>query len=717
MLINNSLFKLEEIPKYNPVTQRFKMIDFWKGEKRKCIEGYWQSGKWMSGPLYFYVNFFPIRRESEKSMGQPLDLPNLRDIDWELFLYYEECRGFSGFSLDKEYTCLRAYGPDRETAEKMGFKFDPNLKYISAREYLRKIQITSLGKPLYENSSQNFISIQARGSGKTYSSACIGAHNYLFGGVTDYDYYLENKERGVLDPSETLIGAIKAAYSGQLVKKVREGLENLKGSYKVNGIKYVSPLQQQWSGNWEPGSNTPVTSIVNGSIIYHRTFHDNPLAGNGTRSNVFLFDEVGFWDNIIESWAATEGAEVSKQFRRQVIWALGTGGLVKGQAALHVEHMFRNPSSFNAIEFDDIFENKGVIGYFVPITRASNRFKEGLNLVTNEAKAIDVITYERDKLKENSNKKAYLGMVINAPLVPSEAFLSEETNEFPSYLIREQLSELATKPELTNGNWVGELKFQGEDLQWIDRDDLKPITNFPIQSNESKEGAIVLYEKPSFDWPVSNPYVAGTDTVDKIKSTTDSLFSVFVKNRWTGQIAAEFTGRREDPNDHYEIVRRLCLYFRCRVMYEQQLTGIFAYFNGLNQTYLLEDTPSIHRNRDTFVENSNTGKGIGASANVNKEGRKLLKSWLLTPVSEKTPDYRIVNTIKSIPLLQEMLYWNQDGNFDRISAMVQVAWYDQALYKKKEDEETAENQRKLFLESSYFNKFKKKQNINEFQFK
>ena len=111
MIINNSNFRLSSIPDYHPELEYYERVSFWKEEKRKCIEGYWSSGKWMPGPLYYYINFHNIQFEDDSSVAQAFGLPFLRDIDWELFLLYEECRGFSGFSEDKNFTCDRRYGP------------------------------------------------------------------------------------------------------------------------------------------------------------------------------------------------------------------------------------------------------------------------------------------------------------------------------------------------------------------------------------------------------------------------------------------------------------------------------------------------------------------------------------------------------------------------------------------------------------------------------
>ena len=63
MIINNSVFKLDEIPNFHPISQIYQRSAFWKAEVRKCIEGYWHSGKWIPGELYYYINFHYIKKE------------------------------------------------------------------------------------------------------------------------------------------------------------------------------------------------------------------------------------------------------------------------------------------------------------------------------------------------------------------------------------------------------------------------------------------------------------------------------------------------------------------------------------------------------------------------------------------------------------------------------------------------------------------------------
>ena len=57
-MISNENFILKEIPQIHPAANEY--LEFWREQKRRCIEGYWSGGKFMPGNLYFYVNFWNI---------------------------------------------------------------------------------------------------------------------------------------------------------------------------------------------------------------------------------------------------------------------------------------------------------------------------------------------------------------------------------------------------------------------------------------------------------------------------------------------------------------------------------------------------------------------------------------------------------------------------------------------------------------------------------
>jgi hypothetical protein len=71
---------------------------------------------------------------------------------------------------------------------------------------------------------------------------------------------------------------------------------------------------------------------------------------------------------------------------------------------------------------------------------------------------------------------------------------------------------------------------------------------------------------------------------------------------------------------------------------------------------------------------------------------------LLEQVSEKS-DKRVLEMIYSPAMLQELIMWNPDGNFDRVSALGMLMWHDATtmIHIKEEVKEV-----KSFLEHDYF---------------
>ena len=704
MIVNNSNFKLKEIPNLHPVLEHYERLSFWKEQKRRCIEGYWHSGKWMPGPLYYYVNFHNIQFEDDSSVAQAFGLPFLRDIDWELFLLYEECRGFSGFDGDTKYTCDRKYGPEKDLALKLKRITEQELKkltYVPAREYLRKNHGKQLGKPLYKNSAKHFISIQARGSGKSYSTSAMTAHNFLFDGATDYDDYLERRKLKQYLASDTIIGAIDTKYTIPLVKKVTTALELLPGSYQLGDEMYPSPLAISFTGSLAP--NREATNKA-GSVIRHRTFKDNPLAANGTRPNLVAIDEVGFMYNIKESWGAIEATQASKAKKSLVIWALGTGGLVSGRAALYAETIFRNPQDYNCIEFEDVFEHRGKIGYFLPYSKTLNEFKVKPNLDTDLDLSNLFIENKRQEAKKSPDPTVYQTEIINGPMLPSEAFLVLEGSFFPTLQLKEQLAEVegGKYAKYMEASFKGHLSFNDKnELDFTTIQDAKPIRKFPLNKNDDKQGCIELWVKPQKNPEgvvPSHVYIGGIDVVDKDKASTSSLPSIFIMNRLTRQIVAEYTGRRQEAKEFYEICRKLLLYYNAVGMYEKNLIGLYNYFDQNKCTYLLAETPYQLRSTDTYKAGTNTSKGINASGAVNAEGRNMIKSWLQERISV-TSETKVYETIYSPALIAELIMWNIDGNFDRVSALIMLMWLDSTMYKQvtQQIEKT-----KTFLDSDYF---------------
>jgi hypothetical protein len=78
----------------------------------------------------------------------------------------------------------------------------------------------------------------------------------------------------------------------------------------------------------------------------------------------------------------------------------------------------------------------------------------------------------------------------------------------------------------------------------------------------------------------------------------------------------------------------------------------------------------------------------------------MVKSWLQERISTVS-ETRVYETIYSPGIITELIMWNPNGNFDRVSALIMLMWLDSTMYKEvtQRVEEV-----KTFLDDPYFEK-------------
>jgi len=681
MIINKEAFILKEIPQFHPASEEY--LIFWREEKKRCIEGYWVGGVWMPGNLYFYINYWTIllnktAHSKTKTPGKPF----LRDLEWEFFYNWVEARGFSGFEGDTKYTCDRNYeGQDN---------------YIPAREYLRKTHPKNLGCPLFENEAKNFMMMGSRGFGKSYSVAGgVAGHEFVFDGMKSYNPDALNSTPS----TEIVVGAGDAKYSGDILKKTQFGLDNLPGGIELGDKFYPSPFAKQDGGSWYSGKEVVAeykkklggTWKVMGSKskIKHRTFKDNPFAANGTRPAVMVMEEIGMFNNLKSSHEASVECMKNGAYKFGSCMYLGTGGDMEGGGTVDARDMFYNPDVYDMVTFDDEWENKGKISYFVPAYRGLNQFKDK-NGNTQEQHAKDYLEKFREKLKKGKNARSALDAELqNRPLVPSEVFLTRTGNLFPVADLLNRLAELEASNRERNHDYIGDLYIDSttNKVKWKPNAKLKPIYDFPVKASDDIAGCVIIHEMPYEDKDGDIPYgmyIAGTDPYDHDESTTSSLGSTIVLNRLTNRVVAEYTGRPDTANQYYENVRRLLKFYNAKCLYENERKGLFQYLEHKHETFLLADQPEIIKD---VVQHSKVArqKGMHMSKPLKSYGEELIKMWLLEPYEKE--GLLNLHKIRSIGLLKELISYNNFGNFDRAMAFMMVMYHLEEVKKIKVEKE------------------------------
>ena len=123
-------------------------------------------------------------------------------------------------------------------------------------------------------------------------------------------------------------------------------------------------------------------------------------------------------------------------------------------------------------------------------------------------------------------------------------------------------------------------------------------------------------------------------------------------------------------------MRKCLLYYDARMNYENNKKGLFAYFQRMHCVHLLTETLDILRDKNIIKESGYGNKAVGTNATlpVNSYARMRLRDWLLKPMQTPSADggtdtVPLLYTLRSRALLQELISWNSEGNFDRVSAM------------------------------------------------
>jgi hypothetical protein len=178
--------------------------------------------------------------------------------------------------------------------------------------------------------------------------------------------------------------------------------------------------------------------------------------------------------------------------------------------------------------------------------------------------------------------------------------------------------------------------------------------------------------------PFTGRYILGSDPYDDDEANTMSLGSVFVLDLWTDKIVAEYTGRPMFADDFYEICRKMCLFYNGRMNYENNKKGLFSHFSSRNSLYLLTEVLEFLKDKEMVKEGyGNKARGTVATAAINAYAKNRLRSWLITPIpiiqvidgNEQEVMVPRLFTVRNRAFIKELINYNSEGNFDRISAM------------------------------------------------
>ena len=434
----------------------------------------------------------------------------------------------------------------------------------------------------------------------------------------------------------------------------------------------------------EYGSKNSVSGIISGV---------NQDKLNGSRGVLYLIEEAGIFKNLLSMYnmirpSVEQGNDVFGE-----IFCYGTAGDDQSDFTSFAE-MFYSPIGYNMEALDNVYDKEGqgrkqcCFFYGAYMNYADDCIDEDGN--SDITKSLLLILYDRYKTKYGSTDVNTITKRISQyPIVPQEAMIRNHGNVFPVTELNERLNQIDNNPDEYDDTYVGELVQDNKtgEVKFNPTNDI-PIRDFPTKDNKVT-GAIEIFEMPKKGSDGKVPfgrYICSCDPYDSDVSNTMSLGSIFVMDLWTDMIVAEYTGRPPFAEDFYEICRKLCLFYNCRCMYEQNIMGMFSYFSSHNSTHLLAETPEylVQRNMIGGIGYGNKAVGIRATTPIINGAFKMIQTWLRKPIvtvetdaEGNTTEVTIPNLyrIKNRALLKELVLWNAQGNFDRVMSLVQLMLY------------------------------------------
>jgi len=489
--------------------------------------------------------------------------------------------------------------------------------------------------------------------------------------------------------SQNIIAGLNAPDIKLITDKIDKGLNFIPEYWRWQRIEDNWKNQITLGIKTKSGERIPFSSI----LIRNLDEGNNEEAIAGTKPRKLIIDEIGKGNFLRGLQAAIPGFTTPFGWGCSPILT-GTGGDMK--KFMDAKSLMFDVDNFNFLTYNNAKDDKRVHGLFISAKyrmEAKNESTLGAfldepkksdlhnvkMLVSDEEKAIKITNDNLERLKKAGDRVAYLKEKMYYPQEVDDIFLNEDTNIFDIESAKRQKFRLLQQ-ERTGTPVI--LIHDGEKIAHEFTDKL-PITNFPIKNSDQKDAPVIIYE-----FPIENPpyglYVAGVDPYRQGQSAySSSLGAVYVYKRMhdlTGEkyqdmFVASYCARPDNKEQWNEQARYLIKYYNARTLCENDDISFIEYMKSKGDAHLLERQPEWLKE---IVPNTTVKRDYG----IHRSSQKIIdylhtcmKKYMDEKVHVEKDEHGSVirevlgvNRIFDPVLLEEIIQYNDQGNFDRIIA-------------------------------------------------
>ena len=489
--------------------------------------------------------------------------------------------------------------------------------------------------------------------------------------------------------SQNIIAGLNAADIKLITDKIDKGLNYLPEAWKWQRVEDNWKNQVTLGIKTRGGERIPFSQI----LIRNLDEGNNEEAIAGTKPRRLIIDEIGKGNFLRGFQAAVPGFTTPFGWGCSPILT-GTGGDMK--KFMDAKSLMFDVGNYNFLEYNNAKDEKRIHGLFISHKfRMEAKYESSLGaylelpkksdlynvkmMVSDEELATKITNDNLERLKKAGDRLAYLKEKMYYPQEVDDIFLNEDSNIFDIEGAKRQKARLLAN-ERTGTPVV--LYDDGDGIKHEFTDKM-PITNFPLKNTDQKDAPIVIYEFP-VESPPYGLYVAGVDPYRQGKAAySTSLGAVYIYKRMheiTGEkyqdmFVASYCARPDKKETWEEQARLLIKYYNARALCENDEVSFIDYMISKNDAHYLEKQPEWLKE---VVPNTTVRRDYGIHRSAEKirdflHGclKKYTEQSLLV---EKNEEGEIISEKKGMikifdpVLLEEMIQYNEDGNFDRIIA-------------------------------------------------
>jgi hypothetical protein len=600
-----------------------KYMLFWEEEKERCLHGYENpvTKLWIPGKYYFFLNYkqMQIIPEGEKTQKRAKRITTFPRF-WPIHYF---------FSLDYQ------------TATAQGL---------------------------------NLCVIKPRDTGFSELLSSFGVHEYTFQ-TEDPVFYFTAVERFLIKNGVLTKAWDQLNFLNDQTERAFKHLRQYNDSILHKRASYEDPerrIERKTGGE------------IIGAVV------DHPRKLRGARGYV-NFEEAGSFPQLVDCWMTAKDLAEQGGVKFAHMCAWGTGG-EQGPGIEGLDMIFNNPVEFDCLTFDNCWEEDQQQGrphgFFFPCWANMTRFMDKWgNTDFAKAKAF------RDEERERLAKKSQLLLdkrVSEQPYTPSEALMRIANNPFPIVQLQKQLRFVDNSPAVAGILKRGELEIDEGKVVFRLNPKAEPVDRYPHPTDQIVNGCMTLFEAPlrdDFDRVPANLYyiIADCFAVDTEQATDwNSLGAFYVYKRKNNVFPTEddilvawYAGRPPRVRDFHRRVFLAARYYNAIVQTEIKGGGqeLLNYARNHNLVDYCGERPTIF-NQDKDAKKVSGRQFFVRIEDTDKPERlQKLADWLqqersLKMVGDEAQYVLNLERIYDRALLEELIKFRIDGNFDRISCLL-----------------------------------------------